>query len=66
MSELKDGKTYEMFYWDDEWVAAGEKEAGSDPLSFSAPQDRLYWVVEKDSKRLERIFTVESGRQVWW
>ncbi len=66
MSELKEGKTYEMFYWDDEWVAVGEKEAGSDLLSFSAPRDRLYWVVEKDSKRLERIFTVESGRQVWW
>ena len=26
----------------------------------------LYWLVAKESRRLERVFTIEDGRQRWW
>jgi hypothetical protein len=30
------------------------------------PDDAIYWLVEDGSERLERIFTIEAGRQVFW
>ncbi|NOZ07989.1 MAG: transglutaminase domain-containing protein [FCB group bacterium] len=64
---LNEGKTYILKYWNDGWTDVGEQQAGSDPLIFKeVPGDRLYWLVEKDSRREERIFTWENGRQVWW
>jgi hypothetical protein len=61
------GKTYELFVWDGGWQSLGTKEAGEEPVSFdSIPADRLLWLVEEDSRRLERIFTIEDGQQVWW
>ncbi len=64
---LKEGKTYLLKYWDDGWIDFGEKTAGGDPLVFeNIPADRLYWLVEKDSRREERIFTWGNGKQIWW
>ena len=43
------------------------RDADGAPLRFDAlPADGLYWLVEKGSKRLERIFTIEEGMQRWW
>ena len=64
---VKPGKTYELFVWDKEWVSLGKQVAGEQPVVFdSVPSGRLYWLVEEDSRRLERIFTIEAGRQMWW
>jgi hypothetical protein len=64
---VKPGKTYELFAWDKEWASLGKRVAGDQPVVFdSVPSGRLYWLVEEDSRRLERIFTIEAGRQVWW
>jgi hypothetical protein len=67
VSYLERGKTYELFRWDGAWKKEGEGVAGEGPLAFpDVPEDALYWLVRKDSRKLERIFTIEGDRQVWW
>jgi len=61
-------KEYELFIWNnDQWTSLGTGKAGKTPLYFDAvPQNALYWLVEKDSDREERIFTYIDGVQIWW
>lgn len=67
MIVVKPGKAYELFAWEDGWQSQGKQAAGDEPVSFEAvPGGALYWLVEEDSQRLERIFTLEDGKQVWW
>ncbi|MCF7815108.1 MAG: transglutaminase domain-containing protein, partial [Candidatus Cloacimonetes bacterium] len=64
---LKEGQEYELFYWQDEWKSVGKKIAASGPIVFEdVPAGRLYWLVETDSRKEERIFTYENDEQVWW
>ena len=66
-SYLTSGREYELSYWDNGWQSLGEVSAGDGPLRFeNVPADRLYWLVEEDSKKEERIFTIEDNVQVWW
>ena len=62
------GKEYILYYWNDKWVEAGRSTAGNGPLKFNnVPGNAIYWLVEKDSRKEERIFTVnDEGDQVWW
>ena len=49
------------------WVALEEFSATADAHRAALPaSDSLYWLVGKDSRRLERPFVVEAGRQRWW
>jgi hypothetical protein len=67
MIVVKPGRVYELFVWDDGWRSLGTQVAGDEPVSYpSAPAGALFWLVEEGSRRLERIFTIEDGRQVWW
>jgi hypothetical protein len=53
--------------WDGEWKDVEEFAAGdSVRTAKDLPADGLYWLVQKESKRLERIFTISAGRQIWW
>lgn len=65
---LKDGKTYELFYWNDEWIKIDSKIAvDKKPLEFDdVPSNALLWLVEKDSRKDERIFTIDDGEVKWW
>jgi len=64
---LETGAEYELFFWDGEWVSLGSRRAGGEPLRFDeVPVDRLYWLVQAESRREERIFTLEGDRQIWW
>jgi len=67
-SSLKPGKTYELFFWLNQWNSLGKQTAGSEPLIFEkVPAGCLYWLAEDGSDREEeRIFTFEDGNQVWW
>ena len=48
-------------------VLKDDKILSKEPLRFEQlPADALYWMVAKESRRLERIFTIENGRQRWW
>jgi hypothetical protein len=67
LTHLETGRRYELFVWDNGWVSAGEQLADGTTLTFDAVlADRLYWLVAKDSRKLERIFTFDDGQQVWW
>ena len=67
ISFMENNCDYEFFYWDDEWKSLGEKTCTGEPLFFeNVPSNHLYWLVEKDSRKEERIFTYENNKQVWW
>lgn len=64
---LTEGKEYELRYWEDEWVTVGKTVATDRPLEFSdVPVGFLYWLVASDSRKEERIFTIENRDQIWW
>ncbi len=67
---LKDGETYELFYWDDKWISLGIQKASGSPLIFkNVPSGAMYWLINTTptKDRPERIFTVDDeGKQVWW
>jgi hypothetical protein len=62
------GNTYELFAWTDgDWASLGRRTAGTDPVKMDGiPGGRLYWLVADGSRRLERIFTIDEGRQIFW
>jgi hypothetical protein len=67
MIVVKPGKAYELFVWEDGWKSLGKQTAGEEPVSFTAvPAGGLYWMVAEGSRKLERIFTIEDGKQIWW
>lgn len=65
---VTEGRTYELFYWDDKWVSAGIQHGKGLPLEYKeVPANGLYWLNCKDcDSDEERIFTYEDGKQVWW
>ncbi|MHC5012677.1 MAG: hypothetical protein ACYTG6_17315 [Planctomycetota bacterium] len=66
-SFLEPGTRYLLQRWDDGWEIVAEVVAGEQPLRFATlPSDGLYWLVAEASRRLERIFTIQDGRQRWW
>ena len=67
-ASFKDGQEYELFYWNDEWKLIASGFAVKDkPLHFDkVPGNALLWLVEKGSKKEERIFTVENDEVLWW
>jgi len=67
MIVVKPGITYELFVWQDDWQSLGKQTAGDKPVAFeNVPGGGLYWLVKEESRKLERIFTFENGKQVWW
>ena len=68
LANFKNGAEYDLFYWDDDWVKIDTKTATEDkPLHFEGvPKNTLYWLVEKKSKKEERIFTINNSKVNWW
>lgn len=63
---VKEGETYELFYWDHSWQNLGQRTATGQNLAFeNLPGHRLYWLVRTDSRKLERPFTLEPGLRHW-
>ena len=61
------GTQYELFVWHGGWESLGTVVSGEERvLIHGVPRGGLYWMVAEGSRRLERIFTIEAGRQVWW
>ncbi|HEY6564565.1 MAG TPA: transglutaminase domain-containing protein, partial [Pirellulaceae bacterium] len=67
---VKPNTDYELLTWDPEkagWDSHSRHTADHDPVSISnIPGNRLYWLRSEEGRNLERIFTVEQGRQVWY
>ncbi len=60
------GETYELYYWDKDWVSLGQKEAISDSLQFTVPQNALLLLKNTRKGREHRLFIVKDGKQVWY
>lgn len=61
------GDSYELFYWDEEWVSLGKRIATDYDLEYSnAPKGALLWLRNQTKGREERPFTYENGTQIWW
>lgn len=55
------GMTYELFYFDRDWVSAGKQVATSDSLYYeNVPAGALYWLRNLNEGREERIFTYDK------
>lgn len=66
-ASFETGRNYELFYWKDKWVSLNKQVASNKPLGFDeVPAGVLYWLVAEDSRKDERIFTIEDGKQIWW
>jgi hypothetical protein len=64
---VKPDKKYELFYWNRGWKTLGTQTATDKPITFDhLPANRLYWMTEENSEKLERIFTISKGRKFWW
>lgn len=67
-SHFESGRVYTLYYWNNKWVDTGSQKASNGPLVFNnIPSNSLYWLVEADGHKEERIFTVDqNGNQIWW
>lgn len=65
---VEPARPHELFVWDAGWQSQGRQSAeAARPVWFEGvPSGRLLWLVADGSERLERIFTIEDGRQVFW
>ncbi|MFM8979243.1 MAG: hypothetical protein ACKOSS_02085 [Planctomycetia bacterium] len=66
---LEAGTTYVL----SQWMAAGWKELREVPVTGTEavevqglPRDGLFWLRPRESRKLERPFTLEGGRQRFW
>ncbi|MDF1700363.1 MAG: transglutaminase domain-containing protein [Planctomycetota bacterium] len=71
VSYLDAGTVYVLKRWDvasGAWHDLGEHAADTEPLHFEeVPADALYWLVPKESRRLERPWTITpKGLQLFW
>ncbi len=69
VSFLAAGKGYDLFAWKNgAWSRVGGTDAaGKEALVVEGlASDALYWLVERGSRKLERIFSIRDGRQKFW
>lgn len=69
-AQVKNGRSYQLFYWDKKWVFAGENRAANDSALFkNVPVNTLYKMEIPDSAMSKRFrcFTVDNKNvQHWW
>ena len=67
-TQVKPDSAYELFVWKGGvWTPVGRIERSENGHAFEGLLgDGLYWLVEDGSEKLERIFTVDGGAQVFW
>lgn len=58
---------YELFYYDIKWKSLGLQKSESYELEFTdVPKNALLMLKNKTRGKEERIFTYQSGEQIWW
>jgi len=65
---VKPGIAHELFVWEGGWISVNRRTAeDGQPATFeTVPGGHLYWLVADGSRRLERIFTVDGDKVVYW
>jgi hypothetical protein len=67
LNNLYERCEYELFYWDNEWISLGRKNAKDFKLEYSnVPDGALLLLHNRTEGNEERIFTYEQGKQIWW
>lgn len=66
LPQFEAGQRYELFVWRAGWHALGIHVGGDGPfVVHDLPANALFWLVQEGSRRLERPFRMEGGRQVF-
>ncbi|MCK5822091.1 MAG: transglutaminase domain-containing protein [Bacteroidales bacterium] len=67
-ANFKDATEYILQYWDEKWITIDTVISQKDKaLVFSSvPRNALYWLIERDSRKEERIFTFDKDGIHWW
>lgn len=61
------GDTYELFYWDNDWISLKKHKSQAEELVFNdCPSNALFRLRNLTKGYKERIFTYENETQVWW
>ncbi|MCD4734492.1 MAG: transglutaminase-like domain-containing protein [Bacteroidales bacterium] len=68
LDKLKSGTNYTLFIWDDNWINLGKQNCSDTALIYNnAPSNGLFWLVEENSRKEERVFTLDgNGKIKWW
>ncbi len=60
------GNTYELFYWDNEWISLGKKVAADNFLKYEKVPTNCIFILKNYTEGVEeRIFTYSNGVQQW-
>jgi len=60
-------KLYSLFYWNKGWIKFKTKKCRKSEIEFTnVPSNSLFKIVSEQTQNLERIFTWQNGKQVWW
>ena len=66
-NDISSGDTYELLYWNDQWISLGKQIAYGHELTYTnVPKGALLWLRDLTKGREERPFTYENGKQIWW
>jgi hypothetical protein len=67
--KFRPDKTYQLYYWDNTWILAGEQTATEETkaLLFSdVPSNVLFMLIPEYSKGLERPFIIDNNGTRYW
>lgn len=66
-NNVRIGDTYELFYWDMDWVSLGKQIADDFSLTFHhVPQNALLLLRDLTRGTDERIFLYKDVKQIWY
>ncbi len=66
-SFIKQGNTYELYWWENGfWHSAGKKVAKDYCLSYNVPKGALLFLRDMTEHKKERVFEYIDGKQCWW
>ena len=58
---------YELFYFaQNDPCFLGQKVAAGDVLTYDSIPSKVLYLLKDLTKKEERIFTYEGGKQIWW
>lgn len=67
-NNIRPGDSYELLYYSNgAWLLAGKQIADTTRLYYGAvPSNTIYWLRNYTRGKMERPFTYEDGKQIWW
>lgn len=67
LNYIKPKDTYELVYWDNEWISIGKKLAEDYYIEFdNVPENALLWLRNLSEGLEEELFVYENEKQLFW